>query len=98
MKKLVLIGAATVFAAGSALRAADTPMKPKPPAHKMGAPAGKMAMSTPAEMTWGDPPPVFAPGARSCAAERRGSLPAAPLSAQVQGTTMTTATTGGSDP
>jgi len=64
MKKLVLIGAATVFAAGSALRAADTPMKPKPPAHKMGAPAGKMAMSTPAEMTWGDPPPVFAPGAR----------------------------------
>jgi len=64
MNKLVLIGAATAFAAGSALWAADTPMKPKSPEHKMAAPAGKMAMSTPDDMKWGDPPPIFSPGAK----------------------------------
>jgi len=66
MKKLLLLGFAVVLAAASALRAAEeTPMKPmKPMAHKMAAPAAKMAMAVPDDMKWGDAPPVFSPGAK----------------------------------
>jgi quercetin dioxygenase-like cupin family protein len=40
-------------------------MKPKkPPENKMATPAKKMAMFTPAEMKWGDPPPIFTAGAK----------------------------------
>jgi quercetin dioxygenase-like cupin family protein len=64
MKKLLLLGAAIAFAAGSTLFAADeTPMKPKPMAHKT-ASGEKMAMATPDEMKWGDAPPIFSPGAK----------------------------------
>ena len=68
MKKLLLLGAAVVLAAGSTLHAAEeTPMKPKKPmAHK---PAAKMAMATPAEMKWGDVPPIFAKGAQMAVLE-----------------------------
>ena len=63
MKKLVLIGAAIAFAAGSTVRAAEeTPMKPK--MHKMAASAEKMVAATPDEIKWGDAPPVVPAGAK----------------------------------
>lgn len=63
MKKLLLLTAVAAVAAGSAVRAAEKPVE-KPAANSQAALAAKMAMAAPAQMKWGDAPPVFSPGAK----------------------------------
>jgi quercetin dioxygenase-like cupin family protein len=62
MKRLLLLTAVAAVAAGSALRAAEKPVK-KAAAPTQAELAAKMAMATPDQMKWGDVPPMFAPGA-----------------------------------